>query len=184
MIGEESGLQPVPGEPPTGSGASPSQEVAPAAVGSSLPDGLQGQPADLARTVPGSFSSATVGVVGATREPVVVWLLGMTLIYPYIWYFKINKELGNFSSDIKVSPGVSVLAVTLGAFVLIPAIVSWLRTAGRIKKAQQIAGAKPSCSGVVSLLCLWFSSIYIQHQLNKVWMQYGSPPAGTPARRG
>jgi hypothetical protein len=31
-------------------------------------------------------------VVGKTRNPWGVWLLGLTIVYPLIWYFKINKE--------------------------------------------------------------------------------------------
>ena len=53
-------------------------------------------------------------MVGKTRNPWGVWLLGFTLVYPLIWYFKINKELRDFDSSIDVQPGVSVLAVTLG----------------------------------------------------------------------
>jgi hypothetical protein len=120
-------------------------------------------------------------VVGKTRNPWGVWLLGFTLVYPLIWYFKINKELRDFDSSIDVQPGVSVLAVTLGAFLIgIPPIVSWAHTTSRIQRAQKLAGSRSRCSMLLSYICFGFGNVYIQSQLNKVWDQFGNPPVGTP----
>lgn len=121
-------------------------------------------------------------VVGKTRRLWAVWLLQFTLIYPLIWYFKINKELRDFDPDIDVQPGVAVLAVTLGAVLLfIPPIVSYTHTTSRIQKAQKLAGSQARCSVLVALLCglVSFGSVYVQSQLNKAWAQYGNPRART-----
>jgi hypothetical protein len=115
-------------------------------------------------------------VVGKTRNPWGCWLLGLTIVYPFIWYFKINKELRDFDPSIDVQPGISVLAL----FFLITTIVSYVHTAGRIQKAQKIAGSRARCSGLISLVCCSFGIVYVQSQLNKVWDQYGNPAPGTP----
>ena len=119
-------------------------------------------------------------VVGKTRNPWGVWLLGITIIYPMIWYFKINKELRDFDPSIDVQPGIAVLAVTLGGLLIgIPPIVSYVHTAGRIQRAQKLAGSKKRCSALVAFVCLSFGVVYVQSQLNKVWDQFGNPAPGT-----
>ena len=86
-------------------------------------------------------------VVGKTRHPWGCWLLGFTIVYPLIWYFKINRELRDFDPSIDVQPGLSVLAMTLGVvLIFIPPIVSWAHTTGRIQKAQKLAGSRKRCS--------------------------------------
>jgi hypothetical protein len=128
-------------------------------------------------------ATAPSRVVGKTRNPWGVWLLGLTIIYPLIWYFKINKELRDYDPSIDVQPGLAVLAITLGALpivLFIPAILSYVHTSSRIQKAQKLAGSVKRCSALLTLLCLGFAPVYIQSQLNKVWDQYGNPPVGTP----
>ncbi|HTW09226.1 MAG TPA: DUF4234 domain-containing protein [Acidimicrobiales bacterium] len=122
-------------------------------------------------------------VVGKTRHLWAVWLLQFTLIYPLIWYFKVNKELRDFDPDIDVQPGLAVLAVTFGAILLaIPPIVSYTHTTSRIQKAQKLAGSKARCSVLLAWLCgfLTLGMVYVQSQTNKIWAQYGNPPARTP----
>jgi len=128
-------------------------------------------------------ATAPSRVVGKTRNPWGVWLLGLTIIYPLIWYFKINKEMRDYSETIDVQPGMAVLAITLGVFLIgIPPIVSYVHTSSRIQKAQKLAGSTKRCSALLALLCLCFAPVYIQSQLNKVWDQYGNPPVGTPLK--
>lgn len=120
-------------------------------------------------------------VVGKTRHPWGVWLLGFTVIYPLIWYFKINRELRDFDASIDVQPGLSVLAITLGVvLIFIPPTISWAHTTSRIQKAQKLAGSRKRCSLLLAYLCSLFACVYIQSQLNKVWDQFGNPPEGTP----
>ena len=137
-----------------------------------------GLPEDEAPPVAPRQLSVTVPsrVVGKTRNPWGVWLLGLTVIYPFIWYFKINKELRDFDPSIDVQPGISVLAL----FFVISTIVSYVHTAGRIQRAQKLAGSRARCSALIALVCLSFGAVYVQSQLNKVWDQFGNPPPGTP----
>jgi hypothetical protein len=131
--------------------------------------------------VPSVAPTGSSRVVGKTRNPWVVWLLGLTIIYPLIWYFKINKEMRDFDPTIDVQPGLAVLAVTLGGLLIgIPTILSYVHTSSRIQKAQKLAGSAKRCSALIALVCVGFAPVYIQSQLNKVWDRYGNPPLGTP----
>lgn len=142
---------------------------------------------------PGAFSASAPAVslhapapsrvAGKTRNPWGVWLLSFTIIYPLIWYFKINKELRDFDPSIDVQPGLAVLAVTFGAFLVgIPPLVSYAHTTSRIQKAQKLSGSQARCSLLLAFLCgiPSFGAVYIQSQLNKVWDQYGNPAPRTP----
>jgi hypothetical protein len=103
------------------------------------------------------------------------------LVYPLIWYFKVNKELRDFDPSINVQPGMSVVAITFGTLLVgIPPIVSWVRTTSRVQQAQKLSGSSKRCSALLSILCLIFGVVYVQSQLNSVWAQFGNPPAGTP----
>ena len=90
------------------------------------------------------------------RKPWTVPLFGvLTLgIYLAVWYYRINRELrdlgaicGKPGRELDVAPGRSTLAVSLGAFLLVPPFVSVHRTLRRIQKAEQITDApKPHLS--------------------------------------
>jgi hypothetical protein len=126
---------------------------------------------------------------------------GMTLfltvitfgIYNWVWYYRINRELRDYGrrmGDEKLAgtnPVLSVLAVTIGALVLIPAFVSWWRATGRIRRAERIAEVDERISGwimgisyvtgIVFTITWTVIPPYVQMALNKVWQ--GLPPAPT-----
>src|SRR3954468_16730120 len=69
--------------------------------------------------------------LGKIRNPLgVIGLTFITLgIYAIFWYYFVNKELAAIgkahnTDEAGTSPGTSVLAVTLGAFIIVPAILS------------------------------------------------------------
>jgi hypothetical protein len=123
------------------------------------------------------------------REPglVLLWTFVTFGIYNWIWYYKINRELRDFGrarNDEELgstSPVVSLLAVTLGAFLIVPPFVSWWRCTRRIEHAQGIAGVKPISFGLIIGLMfggiimgiLWLAiPLLIQEELNKIWAGY------------
>ncbi len=123
------------------------------------------------------------GLAGKLRNPVAVWLLApVTLgIYTLVWYYKANKETRDMG--VVASPGTSLLAITFGAFIVVPPFVSIYKTGGRIAQAQRAAGMPETCNPVAGLL-LWIfvfgtGSLYYQSELNKIWAHYGNPPAGS-----
>ena len=59
------------------------------------------------------------GVQVKIRSPWGVFFLSLITfgIYYFVWYYKTNKELQLYTD---VSPGTSLLAITLGGFLIIP----------------------------------------------------------------
>ena len=143
--------------------------------------------------IPGAGSTAKI------RHPLGV--IGLTLItlgiYFFFWWYFINREMKDLGQargvDIGDSPGKSVLAVTLGALIIIPALVSEWTTSGRIQRSQEAVGLERTASGpVIFILLLLISPVglwYAQSELNKAWRQIQegggqaaiTPPASQPA---
>jgi hypothetical protein len=107
------------------------------------------------------------------RNPWGVFLLSIVTIgvYYLVWWYKINNEMKNFG--IQNDPAVATLAVSLGGFIIVPVFVSWYKTADRILKAQEQAGASERIAPILGLLLYIVVSIfaipYYQSQLNKAW---------------
>jgi Domain of unknown function (DUF4234) len=105
-------------------------------------------------------------------------------IYFFFWYYYINREMSELGKargeDLGDSPGKSVLAVTLGALIIVPAIISLVHTGQRLQKAQTIGGVDPTMNGWLALVMyLIFSPVmfaYWQSELNKVWTRVGDAP--------
>jgi hypothetical protein len=117
---------------------------------------------------------ATAGL-GKDRSPATV--LGLSFItfgvYYLVWYYKINDEIRRHDPDIKVTPGWSVVAISLGAFLIVPAFISSYTTAARIRQMQLDDGATQTISPVVALLLYMFLGLgyplYIASQLREHW---------------
>lgn len=107
------------------------------------------------------------------RNPWGVFLLSIVTlgVYHIVWWYKTNNEMKNYG--VANDPLLATLAITLGAFVIVPAFVSVYRTADRIKMAQEQAGATERMVPVLGLLLFLvvsgFAAVYYQSQLNKAW---------------
>jgi hypothetical protein len=129
----------------------------------------------MAQVVPiaGTGSSAKI------RNIVAVPVLGLiTLgIYLFFWWYFIHRELRDYgkskgTDDLGTSPGTSVLAITLGAIIIVPAIVSFVRGFKRVQAAQRLTGVDPINGWIGLILFLVFSPAfyaYMQSGLNNVW---------------
>jgi hypothetical protein len=126
------------------------------------------------------------GQMGKIRNIVLVWLVWpfLTLgIYHLVWWYKINREVRDVGADIEVSPGIAVVAITLGALIIVPPFVSIYRTGERIGRVQTAAGMQVSCSGIIGLIASFIvglHTLYYQYELNKIWVHLGGAPEGTP----
>src|SRR5215472_2686859 len=124
------------------------------------------------------------GRTGKIRNIFAVWLLWpiITLgVYYFVWWYKINREARDLDSEIEVEPALSVLAVSLGALIIVPPFVSIYNTGERISRMQAAAGLQPTCSGVLGLIASFILSLdvlYYQNELNKIWLHLGSAPEG------
>jgi hypothetical protein len=123
------------------------------------------------------------------RNPLgVVGLSLITLgIYYFFWWYYINREMRDFGrargADLGQNPGNSVLAITLGALIIVPAVVTLWTTTDRIQRTQETAGVdRPASGPVIFILLLLIGPVgvwYAQHELNKAWTAQAS--AGTAA---
>jgi hypothetical protein len=104
-------------------------------------------------------------------------------IYFWVWYYRINREMADLgrargkTDELGDSPGKSLLAVTLGALILIPAILSVIHTFQRIQAAQRLSGIEPQANGWLALIMAILLTpafyAYEQSELNKVWRSSG-----------
>jgi len=83
------------------------------------------------------------------------------------------------------SPGTSLLAVTLGALIVVPAIVSLYNTFQRTQAAARLTGAEP-LNGWIALILYLLLAIgfpaYLQSGLNRVWGAQASGAVTGPAQ--
>ena len=127
------------------------------------------------------------------RSPLAV--IGLTVITLFIygiwWYWKTNDDARRYLHDETIRPGVSVLAITLGAILIVPPFVSLYHTGERVERMEQRAGATNPISPALNLiLCIvvgFFGYAYTQEHVNHVWAAAGAggapaplPPAPTP----
>jgi hypothetical protein len=125
------------------------------------------------------------------RNPLgVVGLSLITLgIYYFFWWYFINREMRDYgrsrNADLGQNPGNSVLAVTLGALIIVPAIVSMWRTSDRIQRSEEVAGVDRGANGpIIFILLLIIGPVgvwYAQSELNKAWNAASGTAPGLPA---
>jgi drug/metabolite transporter (DMT)-like permease len=107
--------------------------------------------------------------------------LGLSIItlgiYGVVWYYKINREARDLGEQ--VDPWISVLAVTLGAFLIVPPFVSVYNTGERIRRVQaREFETTGHVSGIVSLLLATipiaslFWAAYLHGGFNRVSERY------------
>jgi hypothetical protein len=139
--------------------------------------------------IPGTQANAKI------RSPWAPALLPIVTlgIYAIFWYYYINREMADLgrakgTDELGDSPGKSVLAITLGALIIVPAVISIVHTAQRIQAAQRLTGIEPQMNGWLALVLALVISpafyAYEQSELNKVWRKLQAQPAveaGTPA---
>jgi len=127
---------------------------------------------------------------GKIRNP--LGIIGLTLItlgiYWIFWYYYLNKELAEMgkarnTDELGTSPGTSVLAVTLGAFILVPPFVSVYKTWDRKSKAEAATGLVGMEAGRGFLLTILIGPVgmyILQSNLNKVLQAQADSGASLP----
>jgi len=110
-------------------------------------------------------------------------------IYLFFWWYYINREMADYgkakgSNELGDSPGKSVLAITLGALIIVPAILSTINTFKRLQAAQRLAGVEPLNGWIGLALYVVLSPAfyaYMQSGLNNVWRTVANEAAPQPA---
>jgi hypothetical protein len=101
------------------------------------------------------------------RSPWGAWLLCLTVVYIFIWYYKISKELKQYTAE-DSSPGLR----TLGIIVPILNLVIHWRTGDQTSRAEEKAGVTKTVEPILAVLASLFYFLivpYIQSHLNKLW---------------
>ncbi len=134
-------------------------------------------------TIPGTQQNAKIcNVVGVGA------LMLVPFYFLFFWY-RINKELAALgraknTEELGTSPGKSLLAVSLGGVIVVPAVMSYFSTHKRIVAAQKLAGQEP-LNGWISVIAYFvFQPVWPAHMqsgVNGVWESMETTPATTPA---
>jgi hypothetical protein len=133
---------------------------------------------------------ADTGSTAKTRDPLGVALLTLVTlgVYFFVWYYKVNREMSELgrargTDELGDSPGTSLLAVTLGALIIVPAIVSLYNTFQRTQAAARLGRVEP-LNGWIALILYLLLAIgfpaYLQSGLNKVWGAQAGAAAPAP----
>lgn len=108
------------------------------------------------------------------REPLgVLGLSVITLgIYWFYWYYQINDEIRRFEDE-NVRPGIALLAVTLGWFIIVPPFISVYNTSLHLVQMEKGAGIQqelsPSLNVILLLVVAVGVGMYSQEHLNRIW---------------
>ena len=119
------------------------------------------------------------GAAVKIRHPWGAWLLALVTlgIYGLVWWYKINRELRDYSAGMGEplgnDPALSLLALFPGGIIIVPPFVTNWTTPSRLARAQTMSGSTYTVNPVISLL-LWlfvFSThiVYLQYALNSLW---------------
>jgi Domain of unknown function (DUF4234) len=121
------------------------------------------------------------GAASTAKIRSVVWVIVLEIvtigIYGFFWWYFIHRELRDYgrakgTTELGTSPGTSLLAITLGLLIIVPALVSIYNGFKRVQAAQRLTGVEPlnGWIGLILLLIFWPALMgYIQSGLNPVW---------------
>jgi hypothetical protein len=122
----------------------------------------------------------------------IVWVIVLELvtlfIYGFFWWYFIHRELRDYgrakgTTELGTSPGTSLLAITLGLLVIVPALVSIFNGFKRVQAAQRLTGIEPINGWIGLILFLVFYPAlmgYMQSGLNQVWTSQAQTAQAAP----
>jgi Domain of unknown function (DUF4234) len=122
----------------------------------------------------------------------IVWVIVLELvtlfIYGFFWWYFIHRELRDYgrakgTTELGTSPGTSLLAITLGLLVIVPALVSVFNGFKRVQAAQRLTGIEPINGWIGLILFLVFYPAlmgYMQSGLNQVWTSQAETAQAAP----
>ena len=130
------------------------------------------QPQDVAPPGGGLAPAGPSGPFPA-RNPVAEWLLCVFVpFYSLYWFYRANKDLQMWSGGrIDFNGTNSMLAITIGWFILVPPFVAWASFMGRIREAQGMAGLPQTANFWGSIgrgILLSYNIKWHQDQFNEI----------------
>jgi Domain of unknown function (DUF4234) len=121
------------------------------------------------------------------RNPVAVAILTVVtlLIYLFFWWYFINREMADYgrtrgTTELGDSPTKSVLAISLGALVIVPAVWTIVTTFKRVQALQRLSGETNPINGWIGLILAVVIEPalfgYMQSGLNSSWRAVQTAP--------
>ena len=133
--------------------------------------------------IPGSEQGATI------RNIFVVAILSVVTlgIYVFFWWYFVNREMADLgrargTNELGTSPGTSLLAITLGALVIVPAIMSIIGTFRRVQATQRLTASSEPINGWIAFPTRAQVMRYLEEQPALSHGQAAGPPAGASPR--
>ena len=129
------------------------------------------------------------GSVAKIRNP--IWVVVFTIItlgiYQVFWWYYANRELADYgrargTKELGDNAGLSTLALFPGAFLVVPAIWTFVTTFKRIQAAQRLTGQEPINGWLGLVIGIVISPVlvgYMQSGLNSAWK--AARPTADPA---
>jgi hypothetical protein len=107
------------------------------------------------------------------KNSVAEWLLSYFVpFYNLYWFHRSNKEMQAWSNGrIDYNATSSLLALTLGAIVIVPVFVAWASYIGRVREAQRMAGLPQDVTfwgSVGRAILLLYSVKWLQDKFNEI----------------
>lgn len=99
-----------------------------------------------------------------------------------VWYYLINNDAKKLANNKSWSPALSIVAVTIGAIVIVPVFVSVWRTWSRVREATQADGMGAGTQFVlcfIPIINIAYSG-YLQSKLNGAIEATSTPAAAPP----
>jgi len=127
--------------------------------------------------------TVTIAPGGGTAKIRHPWgVLGLMIItigiYYLFWWYFINREMRDLGRarnvDLGSSPGMSVVAITIGGIIIVPPFVSVWNTGRRMEGTQRAVGVSGGSGplffvmSIIPIVSL-FSPVYMQGNLNDAW---------------
>jgi hypothetical protein len=120
------------------------------------------------------------------RHPWGAWALALVTlgIYGIVWWYKINRELRDYSAakgqPLDNDPTGSVLALVPGFLIIVPPFWTNWTTPSRVAEAQGMAGEHSRVVPILSMLLWYFvlgtHIVYLQYALNSIWQSERNAP--------
>ena len=182
--------EPTPSTTPEPIPSAPSEPPLPAVPDDERPSMMPEATQSASAALPIPKKNVVLSEHGATakiRNPWLVALFGViTLgIYDLFWYYFVNREMADYGEankvDIGHSPGMSVVAITIGSLIIVPPFVSLFHTGTRMRITRRVAGRPGGSAGLFFVLSIipivnLFAPVYLQSQLNGAWERLPAAP--------
>ncbi len=144
-----------------------------------------------------AYETEVGGASVKIRDP---WRVGVLCvltfgIYSIVWFYKVNDELDRYGRaqnqpEIQGNPILALAGLLLG-FLIVPAIIVWVWTLTRLRRAQDLARTGQELTLGASLALAAFSIVpivgpliwheHVQHNFNVLWLDRDASAAPEPA---